>query len=316
MFKHFLVFSFLLTVSTAVFAQKPRFGIKTGLNVSSMIGGYEQNAAGKTLDRYDPKTGFQVGLTAALPLNDVFGVGAELLYAQRGSVYTYENGRSFFALTPRTGSNSIVTTGDLTMKLNTSLSYIEVPLLVYVKPIKQLKVELGVSPMFLMAATGRGEFFLQNRGYVNNQGVETRLQDAADMSVRLDYDYIKDQPGDFGLVPNSNGVVVSTQTIVTQIEGDDYTYPYSAGAHYFDKEKPYGQNLYNFFDLGANLGVAYTFSSGLSFNLRGSYGLLDATNNQYERKWSPNTTAPSFQVTQLNRDARNFNVALTIGFSF
>jgi hypothetical protein len=74
--------------------------------------------------------------------------------------------------------------------------------------------------------------------------------------------------------------------------------------------------MFNFFDLGANLGAAYTFSSGLSFNLRGYYGLIDATNNRYDRKWATSSGAPNYKAVQLNRDFRNFNVALTIGFSF
>ena len=123
----------------------------------------------------------------------------------------------------------------------------------------------------------------------------------------LTYNYILD-----GAL-ETNKLSVDTKE---NIGGTEYTYPSAIGAYYYNDEKPNGENVFNFFDLGANFGAAYTFSSGLSFNLRGSYGLLDATNNRYDRKWAASAGAPNYKPLSLARDLRNLNVALTIGFSF
>jgi hypothetical protein len=303
MSKHFFILPIILAIATTAFAQKPRFGIKTGLNVASMMGGAETNSEGKTLDKNEGKTGFQVGITAALPLDNVFGVQAELLYTQRGSKYTYED-KGFYTFVNKFGQ-AIETQGDLRVLLLSSNSYLEVPLLVYVKPIKPLKIELGVSPMILLNSTGTGEFLLKNRSYTPTGSVARPLE--GDMVQGLVYDYIKD-----GALQVPDKISDTKQ----DIGGSPYTYPSAIGAYYHNDEKPNGENMFNFFDLGANLGASYTFSSGLAFNLRGSYGLLDATNNRYDRKWSASSGAPNYKAVQLNRDLRNFNVALTIGFSF
>lgn len=303
MSKHFFILPIILAIATTSFAQKPRFGIKTGLNVASMMGGEETNSEGKTLDKNEGKTGFQVGLTAALPLNDVFGVQAELLYTQRGSKYTYED-KGFYTFVNKFGQ-AVETQGDLRVLLLSSNYYLEVPLLVYVKPIKPLKIELGVSPMILLDSKGTGEFLLKNRSYTPTGSVARPLE--GEMVQTLSYDYIKDGAG---------SEYAGSKDLPQDISGTGYTYPSAIGAYYHNDEKPNGENMFNFFDLGANLGAAYTFSSGLSFNLRGSYGLLDATNNRYDRKWAASTGAPNYKAVQLNRDIRNFNVALTVGFSF
>lgn len=303
MSKHFFISILILATTTAAFAQKPRFGIKTGLNVTTFIGGAEMNTDGKALDKNEVKTGFQVGMTAALPLSDVFGVQAELLYTQRGSKYTYED-KGFYALTDKFGQ-TIETKGDLRVLLLNSNSYLELPLLAYIKPLKPLKIELGVSPMILLSSVGAGEFLLKNRSYTPSGSSTARPIDGEMVQV-LTYDYIKDGVAQPALVRQDS----------VNVSGTDYRFPSAINGYYYNNEKPIGENVFNFFDISANLGAAYTFSSGLSFNLRGSYGLLDATNNRYDRKWAASTGAPNYKAVQLNRDLRNFNVALTIGFSF
>ena len=162
--------------------------------------------------------------------------------------------------------------------------------------------------MFLLNATGVGEFSFKNRTY----GTSGKLNN--DIIIGLEHDYIKNGAQEVG-VGQTNGIPRNVYT-KEQIGGDSYYYNTTEGAYYNVAEKPIGENLYKFFDLGANLGVGYTFSSGLAFNLRGTYGLLDATDNRYERKWQASTGAPNYKIQQFDRDMRNFNVALTIGFSF
>ena len=306
MSKHILILTIFVAISSTAFAQKPRFGIKTGLNVSSFLGGLETDSDGKALDRHDAATGFQVGMSAALPVSDIFGVQAELLYTQRGSKYLYQ-GKGFHTLTDNNGKY-LETKGDLRTLILISNSYIEVPLLAYIKPIKQMRIEAGISPMILLNSTGTGEFSFKNRTY----GTSGKLTN--DIIIGLEHDYIKNGAQEVGL-GQTNGILRNSYT-KEQVGGDSYYYNTNEGAYYNVTEKPIGENFYNFFDLGANLGVGYTFSSGLAFNLRGTYGLLDATNNRYERKWQTSTGAPDYKVQQFNRDMRNFNVALTIGFSF
>jgi Outer membrane protein beta-barrel domain len=307
MLKNILFLAFFVALSSTAFAQKPRYGIKTGLNVFTFMGGTETDSDGKALDRNNAGTGFQVGITGALPLTDIFGVQAELLYTQRGSKYFYE-GKGFQVITDA-NNRKIEVKGDLRTVLLVDNSHIEVPLLVYIKPIKQMRIEAGISPMILLSSTATGEFLLKNRTYGSN----IKMKDSA--LVTLKYDYIKDGAGQ-GVTPTSANANVVGEYKEENIGGDKYRYLNAEGAYYNNAEKPDGENLYKFFDLGANIGVGYTFSSGLAFNLRATYGLLDATNNRYERKFQTNTGAPNYKVQQFDRDIRNFNVALTIGFSF
>ena len=96
--------------------------------------------------------------------------------------------------------------------------------------------------------------------------------------------------------------------------GETYEAPTNVGAYYFPQGKQ--GNYFNAFDMGANLGVNYTFGTGLNFGLRGTYGLFDITNNYYDTYRSKNSGSPNYTAVARPVDSRNFNIALSLGFRF
>ena len=275
----------------------------------------ETDAAGNALDKTEFSTGFQVGMTAQLPLSDVFGVQGELLYSQRGGIYKY-TGPGYLNVAVTNGTYNL--TGNVRYLMRYSNGYIELPLMVYVKPIKKLKIELGVSPMILIAAAGRGEHFI-NKLVASNPNATIRTDSLA---IPIDGDYLgvndKDQQYDRTTIANVQPNSVS-------IQGDSYYVPGRVGAYYFNTNRV--SNAIASFDLSANAGIVYNLTGGLSLGLRASYGLLDTTPAAFDVYRSKNTGTSTgatsglgkttdFQPIERPNTTNNFNVGLTIGFTF
>ncbi|MEY4927444.1 MAG: hypothetical protein RI894_1880 [Bacteroidota bacterium] len=305
---------------TAALAQKPKFGIKAGLNVFTLLNSNpEKDANGATLDKMDISSGFQVGITAQLPLSEIFGLQGELLYTQRGGIYKYK-GPGY--LNVNTASGDIYNiTGTATYLLRHSNGYLEVPLMVYVKPVKHLKIEAGISPMFLISAIGQGEYYLSKPQF---NGVS--LKDT-NLIVSINADYLG--PNDTNQQYDQSNQVSSVSGGGKQvaIQGDNYYLPTRVGAYYFNTNRSAG-NTFRTFDLSANVGLVYNFTTGLNISLRAGYGLLDTTpaeQDVYLSKNTGTTIAPTtgsigkstdFQPLQRENATHNFNVGLTVGFSF
>jgi Outer membrane protein beta-barrel domain len=295
-----------LTTLTAT-AQKARFGIKVGLNLSNTLQAAETDANNKALETTEIASGFLVGMTAELPLGDYFGVGAEALYAQRGNVYRYD-GAGFYNFHDANAKTYSVD-GTLRVIMKNTNGYVELPLMVYVKPIKHLKIEAGLSPSLLIASQGAGEFFLHKLTYTGGSSSAVTLRDTQ-LIIAQNFDYTQSAEKQGNL--DGNTTTTTPQTV--DILGETYAAPRNVGAYYFYPAKQ--GNYFNAFDLGANLGVNYTFGSGLNFGLRGTYGLFDITNNYYDQYRSKNTGAPDYKAIARPTDVRNFNIALSLGFRF
>ena len=80
----FLTKKKVLLTAVAIFAfgfanaQEVKFGVKAGLNMSTVQGGYYSGAV---------KPGFHIGGLAEIKLNDKFAIQPELLYSLKGSDY-------------------------------------------------------------------------------------------------------------------------------------------------------------------------------------------------------------------------------------
>ncbi len=108
-------------------AQKTKFGIKGGLNSSSL----KATGSGATFTS-DSKIGFYAGAFASLSISQNFGVQPELLYSLLGARYKYIN-----------------------TNINRNLSYISVPVLgKYSKD--GLEIVVGPQISFLVAAKDKG----------------------------------------------------------------------------------------------------------------------------------------------------------------
>ncbi len=314
----------VLTFATAniASAQKAKFGIKAGLNIPTILNSESEKDASGNLDKTEVSPGFQVGLTAQLPFNDVFGAQGELLYTTRGGVYKYDGPGSLnMKLTGSTTGDIYNVTGNMRYLVRYSNGYVEVPLMLYAKPVKHLKIELGVSPMFLIGSTGQGEALLSKGvfGTTPLRGKDTVIS----VAINADYLGYNDKGQQYIPAPTQQGA--PTEQIISA-QGDNYTLPTRVGAYYFNTNRS-GGNTFKTFDLAANLGVSYFFTTGLYLNLRANYGLLDITPQEQDVYISKNTgttkttggnvgLSTDFQPIQRPNFTRNFNVGLTIGFSF
>ncbi len=66
-------FAFIGTIK----AQEVKFGVKTGMNISSING--------NNVNNLDSRTGFVIGATAEIPLTEKFSLQPELLYSAQGA---------------------------------------------------------------------------------------------------------------------------------------------------------------------------------------------------------------------------------------
>lgn len=114
-------------------AQQVKFGVKAGLNISSLNGGDSYYGS------YGTKVGFHIGGLAEIKINDKFSIQPELLYSLKGTDLSYGYGYGYYGY----GTSN---------KLN--LSYIDIPVMVKFYPIQRLSAELGPNVAFLMSAKG------------------------------------------------------------------------------------------------------------------------------------------------------------------
>lgn len=124
----------LLLTAAAVFtfgfanAQEVKFGVKAGLNINTITGGYLSGTS---------KVGFHVGGLAEIKLSDKFAIQPELLLSTKGASYNYY-GYGF----GNAGEEDI------------ALTYIDMPVMAKFFVIERLSIEAGPQIGFLMSAKG------------------------------------------------------------------------------------------------------------------------------------------------------------------
>jgi hypothetical protein len=102
------------------------FGIKAGINRSNVWDEKGQDF------RADPKTGLAAGVFLSLPLGAIIGFQPELMFSQKGFK----------------GSGTLLGTG---YSLTRTSNFIDVPLLLQIKPIKELTFLVGPQYSYLMS---------------------------------------------------------------------------------------------------------------------------------------------------------------------
>jgi len=129
-----LIALLLSSVATIILTNKawsqsePRFGIKAGANLTT-LGKFD---AGDETYNYDYRFGFKGGFFADLPIASELSFMPQVLYSQKGGKVT---------------GNS----GTLTGTVNTKISYLDVPLLIGIKPLPELTFSVGPQVSFLLS---------------------------------------------------------------------------------------------------------------------------------------------------------------------
>ncbi|TPE45272.1 porin family protein [Pontibacter mangrovi] len=121
---YFLFLALFLIQSMAEAQEKPRFGLKGGINVSDYTGrGYND------FSLEDTRTSYNMGLVSELPLAAKWNVQSELLYSEQGYVLNNNNSAA-----------------DLEVDLN----YLQLPLLAELKLWKGLYLQAGPQLSYLL----------------------------------------------------------------------------------------------------------------------------------------------------------------------
>lgn len=137
--KNLRIIFFIFTVLTGVqgvIAQQLAYGVKAGLNLSSI--------GGESIEDVDLRLGIHIGLLGRLELTEKFALQPEIQYSQRGFKSDAEVG----GFDP---SDPNLPTGLSTVEFNSRFDYVDVPLIVRYKLTDFLTIEGGPQVGFFLS---------------------------------------------------------------------------------------------------------------------------------------------------------------------
>ncbi|HEY0976273.1 MAG TPA: porin family protein [Flavobacteriales bacterium] len=124
--KNILLAAFMLTTLSVVNAQGPSFGLKGGLNFSSLD---------VESDDQKGRLGFNAGIFGRTDAEQPLGLQVELLYSTKGSSAEYT---TFFGLVDQT--------------VDFKLNYLELPVMLAFRPVEILDIHVGGYAGYLLSA--------------------------------------------------------------------------------------------------------------------------------------------------------------------
>ena len=288
--RFFLFFLILTSPLATIKSQDFSVGFKAGLNFSRISGPSETDNSGTEIEDFTLTSGFTFGARFNVGLTDIFGVRAELVFAQKGTEYEFD-GDSFWRF-PTNNGGSVLTTGNRRTVLRVINGYLEIPLMAYAR-FDRVELSGGVSIATLLSSRGTGEIIISG---------ESSGQTVSPFTMILDYDY-SDDP----LIPTS-----SEEGEIRNIGGFDVTIPESIGAYF--EASGNDAKAFNTLDFGLNAEVAFYLNKGLYIGLRGTYGLTDVTDN--DQDFSKLSETADNMVELRNDTDRNLSLLASLGFSF
>ncbi|NNE28367.1 MAG: outer membrane beta-barrel protein [Saprospiraceae bacterium] len=285
-----------LLVSISLSAQDFSLGVRIGLNFNQFISPSELSMSGADLESYDFSTGFLIGATGEVEITDLFGLRAELLYTQKGGKRKYD-GQGVQIFNPGT-SDAVLAVGDRFSLVRVTNSYMQIPLLAYVQPIRQIKIFGGVSAGLLIGSYGTGE--MKFTGVSNNNSTPIEF------TSNVDHNYLKDE-GFNDINPDS-----FEDPFMFFADGSQITVPRDIGAYYLDFAEK-GDPYFNRIDLGLMAGAGFYLNSSLYLSLMADIGLTDSSNQDYDLSFS--SSNGDSQIFQDDSD-RQFSLQASLGFQF
>lgn len=292
--KRFLLLSVFACLCATGFAQDFGYGFKAGLSFNRFLGPSEENSQGEALEEMVNNTGFHVGAIFNLKFTDAFGARAEILYSQKGGRNRYD-GPSYFSLFT-VDTEEIQATGNRKSSINVNLSYIDVPLGVWYRPMKWLEVSAGGNIGILGGSTGAGQ--------VTFSGVSQNGGTVPEFSITLDHDYYRNETGSASFGVGSSFI---------DVDGEQIEIPSRAGGYY---EFPRGDegSVYNSLDIGVYGGFSFFLNKGFFLGFRANYGITDVSNNDYD--YSLQSKGSDGALIPRDDSDHNFSIQTSLGFSF
>lgn len=310
-----MIVLFLCTTSIASAQDlfKPKFGLRAGASLTSMYGPQEEG----TEELYKTTVRLSAGGTVRFPLHERFGLGAEVIFVQKGAFQAISSENSFLKM-PAYGSEQAFIYGynrvgntyskrtDTNFKRRASLNiinaYVEIPIMFYYELMDdRLQLDMGVGIGFLVDSKGLGTI-----KFGESSILDASVPDPTQfIEMDLDYKILRDEIG----------ALASTVAKTAKIDGTTRYYPSSPSAYYFtDVQDKAGENMFNTIDFTVQAGLSYFFTPGLRIGARFGYSLLDITNSKYDYS-TTNLTEDGEYIERDDKDG-NIGVQIFVGLQF
>lgn len=311
-----LIIALVLCTTTLTKAQdlfKPKFGLRAGASLTTMFGPQEEG----TDESYKMTVRLSAGGTIKFPLHERFGLGAEVIFVQKGAFHAVTSENSFLKMPAygteqafiygynRTG-NTYTKRTDTNFKRRASLNiinaYVEVPIMFYYELLdNQLQLDLGVGIGFLVDSKGLGTIKFGEASVLEASNPDP----SQFIEMDLDYKMLRDEIG----------ALSSSVAKTAKIDGTTRYYPRSPAAYYFtDVEDKAGENIFQTVDFTLQAGLSYYFTPGLRLGARFGYSLLDITTNKYDYS-TLNLTEEGEYIQRTDKDG-NIGVQIFVGLQF
>lgn len=274
-------------------AQELSYGFKAGLNFSRINTSDIEQEDGADLENFGQNSGFHLGVVVNTKFTEYFGARGEFLFSQKGGRYDYD-GLSYTELNSFIGEDRVTRTGFRKMNLNISNAYIDIPISVYVRPVKWFELSAGFSAGVLISSTAAGEMSFREI---------SQAEDDAFKGISLDYRYFRDEPGE---------AIAENGTEVRMINGVSLEMPKTIKA-YYDYPDGAETGLFNRVDLGLHAGANFFINKSLFVGARLNYGLSDITNEEVDRALFEKD---GNDIIYRDDNDRNLSIQASIGFSF
>lgn len=287
--RYFLI-CFLLFQGLMISAQDYHFGIRAGLSYAKFLGPAEEGV----IEEFNINNGFHFGIIATMEINNYLSIGAEILYNQLGTAYQYE-GPSYFKV--NVGDVDFLR-DELKYNLDINNSYINIPIMLHIHPIKKLEFVVGAYMGFLVnpVAGGKYEFGNKFRQYP-------------------EFNYYSDKAG--GVPYGAQYEILNVKVVQDDGSEEIAQIHKTPGAYYQYNSTQFNDDTgtaYNWFDLGATAGVTYFINSSLYAGLRADYGFLDVSNGNLDRSLKDVDEDGNF-ILRDDFDT-NINFQISLGFRF
>jgi len=286
-----LIISLLTFLNVAsTLAQEFSYGFKAGLNFSRINTEDIEQLEGVDLESFDQNSGFHLGIAVNYKLSEIVGARGEFLFSQKGGRYDFQ-GPSYTNFSSFVGETVESQTGFRSMNINISNAYIDIPLSIYVKPLKWLELSAGANVAVLISSTAAGEMSFT---------IDGQAEEDAFRGLSLDYRYFRDEAGES--IPE-NGEEIR------MVNGTSFKIPKTIKA-YYDYQAGAETGLFNRFDFGVHASANFYINKSLFIGARFNYGLADITDEKSDR-----SLVSEDLVLRDDKD-RNLSLQASIGFSF
>ncbi len=256
--------------------------LKVGLSAGLIRSSFDSNDMEEG-ESYGYTNGFSFGVTAEYAISDVFGLRSGINLYQKGAKHDFIGG-SYWHITNPLTSREFVFPGPREQKLVVSNTYVALPIGIYGTIRDRVQIYGTLDFGYLVSSSGSGQMDFVYEGQV--------------YSSSLNYRYKRDKAGE------GSGDY-------TSIAGTDFGLPAQSGAYFEYSEKE--SNLYNSFDISANVGLNVYLTSSLYVGARYNYGLMDITSEKSDRSYVKSTNGG---LSFRDDKDRNVGYEFMVGFNF